>query len=108
MGSCFKMVLSPATPQATANPIIINLPPIDPSHEKEKIKKSFPKRTMMILSILQITCGCLAFIFQVAQYVFGYRLGLYIIGWGIWTGIIFASSGLVGLIGAFKPSKCMA
>ena len=29
------------------------------------------------------------------------------IGWGIWTGIIFAASGLVGLIGAFKPSKCM-
>ena len=42
-----------------------------------------------------------------AQYVFGYRLGLYIIGWGIWTGIIFASSGIVGFIGAFKPSKCM-
>ena len=39
--------------------------------------------------------------------MFGYSLGLYIIGWGIWTGIIFASSGLVGLIGAFKPSKCM-
>jgi len=28
-------------------------------------------------------------------------------GWGIWTGIIFAGFGLVGLIGAFKPSKCM-
>ena len=63
------MVLSPATPQATANPIIINLPPIDPSHEKEKIKKSFPKRTMMILSILQIICGCLAFIFQVLSQI---------------------------------------
>ena len=59
------MVLSQATPQATANSIIINLPPIDPSHEKEKIKKSFPKRTMMILSILQIICGCLAVLFQV-------------------------------------------
>ena len=53
------------TPQTVANPIVINLPPIDPNHEKEKIKKYFPKRTMMILSILQIICGCLAIIFQV-------------------------------------------
>ena len=58
--SCFKMVRSQATPQATANPIIINLPPIDPNHEKEKIKKSFPKR-----SILQNICGCLEVFFQV-------------------------------------------
>merc|ERR1719158_1377961 len=106
------MVLSPATPQATANPIIINLPPIDPSHEKEKIKKTFPKRTMMILSILQIICGCLAVLCQVAHYFVDgrrYRYGpnIYIAGWGIWTGIIFASSGIVGLIGAFRPSKCM-
>ena len=53
------------TPQTAANPIAINLPPIDPSHAKEKIKKSYPRRTMMILSILQIIFGCLAFIFQV-------------------------------------------
>ena len=55
------------TPQTVANPIVINLPPIDPSHEKEKIKKTFPKRTMIILSTLQIICGCLVFIFQVLQ-----------------------------------------
>ena len=53
------------TPQTATNPIVITLPPIDPSHEKEKIKKSFLKRTMMILSILQIIFGCLAFIVQV-------------------------------------------
>merc|ERR550525_1097438 len=29
------------------------------------------------------------------------------IGWGIWTGVIFATSGIVGLVGAFKPSKCI-
>ena len=53
-------------PQTAANPIVINLPhPIDPNHEKEKIKKSFPKRIMKILSILQIICGCLACILQV-------------------------------------------
>merc|ERR1719350_1069560 len=97
------------TPQNATNPIVINLPPIDPSHEKKKIQKSFPKRTMMILSILQIICGCLAVIFQVSQYLVDDSRwgGLYEIGWGIWTGIIFAASGLVGLIGAFKPSKCM-
>ena len=38
----------------------------------------------------------------------GYRYSIiYVVGWGIWTGIIFAASGIVGLIGAFKPSKCM-
>ena len=26
-------------------------------------------------------------------------------GWGIWTGIIFAVSGTVGLVTAFKPSN---
>ena len=31
--------------------------------------------------------------------------GLYILECG--TGIIFAVSGLVGLIGAYRPSKCM-
>ena len=57
------------TPQTAANQIAINLPPIDPSHEKQKFKKSFPRRTMMILSILQIICGCLAFIFQVLSQI---------------------------------------
>jgi hypothetical protein len=97
------------TPQTATNPIIINLPPIDPNYEKEKIQKSFPKKTMMVLSILQIICGCLAVIFQVSQYLVDDSRwgGLYEPGWGIWTGIIFAASGLVGLIGAFRPSKCM-
>jgi len=45
MGSCFKMVRSQATPQATANPIIINLPPIDPNHimKRKKSKNLFLK-----------------------------------------------------------------
>jgi len=109
MGSHFKMFETQTTAPTAANPIIINLPPIDPSHEKEKIIKSFPKRTMMVLSMLQIICGFLAIVFQVAQYlVDDYRWrGLYEYGWGIWTGVIFAASGLVGLIGAFKLSKCM-
>ena len=55
-------------PQTAANPIVINLPSTDPSHEKEKIRKSFPKRAMMLLSILQIICGCLAVLFQVNIY----------------------------------------
>ena len=63
--SCFKMSGTQTTPQTATNPIIINLPPIDPNYEKEKIQKSFPKKTMMVLSILQIICGCLAVIFQV-------------------------------------------
>ena len=62
------MFVSQTTPQTTANPIVINLPSTDPIHEKEKIRKSFPKRTMMLLSILQIICGCLAVLFQVITY----------------------------------------
>merc|ERR1712061_385780 len=110
MGSHFKMFVPQTTPQTTANPIVINLPPIDPSHEKEKIQKSFPKRTMMFLSISQIICGCLAVLFQIinifaAQDIFHGIIA--VIGWGIWTGVIFATSGIVGLVGAFKPSKCI-
>ena len=100
---------------------------------KETIRMSFSKKTMMILSILQIICGCLAILlqvwannisffisnidfhyffkntlFQILQYVVGDEYqNIYVIGWGTWTGIIFAISGIFGLIGALKPSKCM-
>merc|ERR1712141_435098 len=118
MGSHFKMFVSQTTPQTTANPIVINLPSTDLSHEKGKIRKSFPKRAMMLLSILQIICGCLAVLFQIihiftalvyrchdfASIVAGINA---VIGWGIWTGVFFATSGIVGLVGAFKPSRCI-
>merc|ERR1712141_379864 len=118
MGSHFKMFVSQTTPQTTANPIVINLPSTDLSHEKGKIRKSFPKRAMMLLSILQIICGCLAVLFQIihiftalvyrghdfASIVAGINA---VIGWGIWTGVIFATSGIVGLVGAFRPSRCI-
>ena len=55
----------PMSGQPAVNPIIINLPPVDPNHEREKIQKSFPKRTMMLLSTLQIICGGLVFLMQV-------------------------------------------
>ena len=44
------------------NPIVvINLPPIDPKQEMEAILKSFPKKTMICLSVLQIIFGFLVF-----------------------------------------------
>merc|ERR1712183_1109506 len=106
----FKMFGTQTTSQTIANPIVINLPPIDLSHEKEKIRKSFPKRTMMFLSISQIICGCLAVLFQIinifaAQGIF--HIINAVIGWGIWTGVIFTTYGIDGLVGAFKPSKCI-
>ena len=53
-------------PEPTAvNPIVINLPPVDPNHEKKQIQKSFPKWVMLLLSILQIACGGLVFLMQV-------------------------------------------
>merc|ERR1712038_1589026 len=73
----------------------------------------------MLLSILQIICGCLAVLFQIIHIITaldynharGYGGLMHIInafiGWGIWTGVIFATSGIVGLVGAFKPSRCI-
>ena len=58
--------ITPQQPGQTAeNPIVINLPPFDPNNEREKIQKSFPKRIMLLLSILQIICGGLVFLVQV-------------------------------------------
>ena len=51
--------------QTAANPIVINLAPVDPNQEREQIQKSFPKRVMMLLSIMQIVCGGLVFLMQV-------------------------------------------
>ena len=57
---------STTSAQTVENPIVINLPPVvDPIHEREKIQKSFPKRVMMLLSILQIACGGLVILMQV-------------------------------------------
>merc|ERR1711953_1104607 len=55
-------------------------------------------------------CGCLAVLFQIinmfaAQGIF--HIINAFIGYGIWTGVIFTVSGIVGLVGAFKPSKCI-
>ena len=95
-------------PQTDVNSISINLPSPGPNHEKEEIQKTFPKRTLMFLSISQIICGCLSVLVQIISLsIWSMHLINAVIGWGIWTGIIFAASGIVGLVGAFKPSKCM-
>ena len=48
--------------------VVINLPPIDPKQEMEAILKSFPNKTMICLSVLQIICGFLACVSQVSSY----------------------------------------
>ena len=60
-----KIFQQPTSAQTAENPIIINLPLVDPNHKREQIQKSFPKRVMMLLSILQIACGGLVFLMQV-------------------------------------------
>ena len=57
----------PTLVKAAMNPIVINLPPIDPKYENEAILKSFPKRIMVCLSIVQIICGWLVFLPQVSS-----------------------------------------
>ena len=64
-------VQQPTPGQPAVNPIIINLPPVDPNHEREQIQKSFPKRVMMLLSTLQIVCGGLVFLMQVQENLLG-------------------------------------
>ena len=38
---------------------------IDSNYEEESIQQCFPKKTMLVLSSLQIICGCLAILLQV-------------------------------------------
>ena len=68
----------PTSAQTAENPIIINLPPVDPNHEREQIQKYFPKRAMMLLSILQIACGGLVFLMQVRILIIFYQFWLFL------------------------------
>ena len=68
----------PTSAQTAENPIIINLPPVDPNHKREQIQKYFPKRAMMLLSILQIACGGLVFLMQVRILIIFYQFWLFL------------------------------
>ena len=106
-------------------------------NEREKIRKYFPKILMIGICILQISCGilvssCQAIAFFTRQcgshcdkvstkYFYFKILNLYCplsffykkdgplfgVIWGMCFGGIFATTGIVGIIGAFRPSRIL-
>merc|ERR1712170_89841 len=90
-------------------PIVLTIPTQnDTNSEKEHILKLFPKRTILIFSIIQLVCAGLAGILQMC--VIGIDQGRYytyfpaVVGTGIWTGFFFGISGGIGLVAANRPS----
>ena len=89
------------------NPIIINSP--QPQSETDRIKKLVSKKTIKGLSIIQLICAGIAIITQIT--LIGNRESLRNeeiadIGAGLWTGLFFGVTGLIGLFASQKPSKC--
>ena len=92
------------------NPIILNSP--QPQSETDRIKKLVSKKTIKGLSIIQMLCAGIAIITQIT--LLGnreslsdlYSQGIADIGAGLWTGLFFGVTGLIGLFASQKPSKC--
>ena len=89
------------------NPIILNSP--QPQSETDRIKKLVSKKTIKGLSIIQMLCAGIAIITQIT--LLGNHESLIAkdiadIGAGLWTGLFFGVTGLIGLFASQKPSKC--
>merc|ERR1711936_192040 len=106
-----KRIKMSVPPQNTTQPppIVLTIPTQnDAKSEKEHILKLFPKRTILIFSIIQLVCAGLAGILQMC--VIGIDQGRYytyfpaVVGTGIWTGFFFGISGGVGLVASNRPS----
>merc|ERR1711923_131763 len=107
-----KRIKTSVPPQNTTQPppIVLTIPTQnDTTLEKEHILKLFPKRTILIFSIIQLVCAGLAGILQLCvisiepgDYYYG---GVAFIGAGLWAGFFFGISGGVGLIASHKSSN---
>lgn len=87
-------------------PIFLTVPQTSGSpSEKDHILKVFPKKSMVVTSSIQITCGAIAALLQVIILGFDDRFPA-ILGTGIWCGIFFALAGGIGLIVHSRPSSC--
>ena len=105
--------------QETVNNSIIIDNSLDSNHEEETIWNYFPKKTMLILKIVQSICGFLLLSLAILTFLAPtLNLEKYteaLCGIPSWqnefTGIIFAVSGLVAVIGPiaidYKRSKTM-
>jgi len=89
-------------------PIVLTIPTQnDTKSEKEHILKLFPKRTILIFSIIQLVCAGLAGILQlivigIDRYEFSIVSN---VGTGLWAGFFFGISGGVGLVALQRPSR---
>merc|ERR1712038_2129752 len=110
--SKLKRIKMSIPPQNTTQPppIVLTIPTQnDTKSEKGHILKLFPKRTILIFSIIQLVCAGLAGILQLI--VIGIDQGRYytyfpaVVGTGIWTGFFFGISGGIGLVAANRPSS---
>jgi len=99
----------PTQNNAQPAPIVLTIPTQNDSQsEKEHILKLFPRRTILIFSIIQLSCAALAAILQLC--VIGIYDGYYhghiaSVGTGIWAGFFFGMAGGVGLVASHRPSN---
>jgi len=103
---------APTQNNAQPAPIVLTIPTQnDPQSEKEHILKLFPRRTILIFSIIQLSCAALAAILQIC--VIGILNSRHwgpddfpaFMGTGIWAGFFFAISGGIGLLASHRPSN---
>ena len=74
-----------------------------PVKQTKRYGKRFPKKFMLILSLIQLVMAVLAIITQAVGSSTRFP-GVQFVGTGIWCGIFFALSGVFGAIASSKPS----
>ncbi len=75
--------------------------------DKKYFRKKFPPLAMKWLAFLQLAMGAVAILTQIIMLATTNRFYHYAEnGTGIWTGLPFVATGIVGLVGAHQPSKC--
>ena len=90
--------------QNGTQPTMVPMDPEMKKMEKARIEKLFPKKTRLILSILQLVFAGLAGLMQIILFCYD-RWGIALTGMGIWSGFFFGIAGGVGLIAAHRPSR---
>ena len=71
---------------------------------------AFPKKPMLVLSIIHLTMAIVVIITEVINLldIAKYSSIFPVFGTGIWCGIFFGVSGIAGIIASFKPSSSTA
>jgi len=97
----------PASQVQSQTPVFFTIPQQNGSvSEKEHINKVFPKKSMLVTSSLQITCGAFAALTHMILLGLTHETFPSVIGVGLWTGFFFGLAGGIGLIAMNRPSSC--